>query len=130
MNNGDSTLIRGLRANHFAAILFFFGAAISFLCGFSGWLGFIMLALAAALFFIEGNGFVRRACFTMLLLYVLSLVSWLLFRVILPWGFFKVINWIIQIAVTVFLVFSGFCALNGKRVDIPYLAGFIDSVCK
>lgn len=130
MKNGDSTLIKGLSANIFAAVLFFFGAVVSLLSGFSGWLGLIMLVVAAALFFIEGNGFVRRACFTILLLCVLTVVSWLLFRVILPWGFFKVINWIIHIAVTAFLTFSGLCALNGKHVDIPYLASFIDSVCK
>lgn len=130
MNNGDSTLIKGLKANVFAAILYFFGAAVSLLSGFGGWLGFILLVIAAALFFIEGNPFVRRACFTLLLLNVLTLVSWLLFRVILPWNFFKVINWIIDCAVTVFLIFSGLCALNGKKVDIPFLAGFIDSVCK
>ncbi|MBR5948459.1 MAG: hypothetical protein IKZ82_07430 [Clostridia bacterium] len=130
MNNGESTLIKGLSANILAAILLFFGAAVSFLSGFSGWLGFILLALAAALFFIEGNGFIRRACVVILLLAALTVVSWLLFRVILPWGFFKVIHWIIGIAVTAFLVFSGLCALNGKHVDIPFLAGFIDSICK
>ena len=130
MNNGDSTLIKGLSANIFAAIILFFGAAVSLLSGFSGLLGFLLLALAAVLFFVEGNGFVRRACFTILLLCVLLIVSWLLFRVILPWGFFKVLNWIVRFAVTAFLVFSGLCALNGKHVDIPYLASFIDSVCK
>ncbi len=130
MNNGESTLIKGFGANLFAAVLFFAAGVISFLCGFTGWLGFIMLVIAALLFFIEGNSFVRRACFTIMLLCVLTLVSWLLFRVILPWGFFKVINWIIDAAVTLFLLFSGLCALNGKSVNIPYLANLIDSVCK
>lgn len=130
MNNGRSTLIKSLGADIFAAILFFFAAALSFLSGFSCWFGFILLAIAAVLFFIERNVFVRRVCFTIILLAVLMLVSWLLFRCILHWAFFKVIHWIITVAVTLFLVFGGLCALNGKRVDIPFLAGFVDSVCK
>lgn len=130
MNNRNSTLFKGFSANAFAAILFFLGAAVSLLSGFAGWLGFILLAVAALLFVIERNVFIRRACFTILLLSVLTLASWLLFRKILPWGFFRALNWIVDVAVTLFLVFSGLCALNGKRVDIPFLAGFVDSVCK
>lgn len=130
MNNGESTLIKGFSANIFAAVLFFFGAVVSLLSGFAGWLGFIMLVIAAALFFVEGNAFIRRACFTLMLLYVLTLVSWLLFSVILRGAFFSALNWIIDIVVTLFLVFSGLCALNGKSVDIPFLANFIDYVCK
>ena len=65
-----------------------------------------------------------------MLLCVITIVSWLLFRLILPWKFFHVLNWIIDIFVTLFLVFGGLCALNGKSVSVPFADKFIDSVCK
>lgn len=130
MNHGYSSLFKDFNANVFAAIVFFCGALMTFLSGFWGWLSAIMFALCAVFFFIEKNPFVRRACFIVMLLNVLVIVSWLLFRLILPWKFFAVIYWIIVVGVFCYEVFSGLCATNGKSVKLPFLGDFVDSVCK
>lgn len=130
MNHGYSSIFRDFNANVFAAVIFFCGALFSLLSGFVGWLGALMFGLAVIVFFAEKNPFVKRACFVVMLLCVITIVSWLLFRLILPWKFFHVLNWIIDIFVTLFLVFGGLCALNGKSVSVPFADKFIDSVCK
>ena len=130
MNHGYSSLFKDLTANLFAAIIFFAGALFGLFTGFVGWLAVIGFGIALVLFFLEQNPFVRRACFIVMILQIVALVSWLLFRLILPWKFFAVINWLIDIAIVLYLAFSGLCALNGKNVPLPFADKLIDSVVK
>ena len=130
MNHGYSSIFKSFNANLFAAVIFFCGALFCFLSGFVGWLGALMFGLAVIIFLIEKNPFVRRACFIVMLLCVVTIVSWLLFRIILPWKFFHVLNWIIDVVLVLYLVFGGLCALNGKAVFVPFLNKFVDSICK
>ena len=130
MKNGFSSLFRDMTANLFAAIIFFCGAAFGFVSGFAGWLSAIMFLICAILFFIEKNPFVRRACFIVMLLDVAAIVCWLLFKVILPYKFFSVLNWIIDIVIMLYLVYAGLCALNGKKAEFPIGGKLVDSVCK
>ena len=130
MHNGYSSIFRSFSANIFAAVICLVGAVFAFVCGFVGWIPVIPFVLACVIFLIEKNPFVRRAAFTVMLLSVTLIVSWLLFRLILPWTFFAVIHWIIVVAVTLLLVFCGLCAFNGKAPKLPLLCKLIDPLCK
>lgn len=129
MDNGSSSLFRGFNANLYAMIIYFAGALLSFFGGFSGWFGFILLVIACILFFLEKNSFVRRAFVIVAAAAVIMLLSRLLFVVILDFTFFHVINWIIHIAVLIYLVFCGLCAINGKEAPVPFIGGLIDKIC-
>lgn len=129
MNNGTSSLLKGFSANIYAALVFFVGAILSFFNGFSGWLGTILLVIAFILFLLEKNTFVRRAFVIVAAAMLLMFISWLLFVVILDFPFFHTINWIIDIALLLYLVFCGLCAINGKEAPVPFINDFIEKLC-
>lgn len=130
MHNGYSSIFRDLSANVLAAIIYFVAAAFAFCSIWLGWIGAIIFVVAAFFFLADKNPFVRRAGFNVMLLNVLAVVAWLLFRLILHWKFFLVIDVLILAAIILFLIYSGLCATNGKKVGIPFLGKLIDSVCE
>ena len=83
MNNGKSRLIPPLSANLMAMIAFLLCFIICVTNGFWGWLALITLALTVLFFFIEGNAFVKKCTVQIVLYYAATLLSTLIFYVIL-----------------------------------------------
>lgn len=127
MNNGRSKLIPPFSANIMALIIFIGCSVVCVTTGFWPWLALIMLGLTFVLFLIEGNSFVRKCIVQISLYYVISLLSSLLFFVLLgkiqgaAGKIFKAIDWVIRTLAAVLALISAIKAFGGKLFNAPVI---------
>ena len=136
MNNGKSRLIPPLSANLMAMIAFLLCFIICVTNGFWGWLALITLVLTVLLFFIEGNSFVKKCTIQIVLYYVATLLSTLIFYVLFGrihgavGTVFRVIDWVIRAAVAIFAVISAIQAYSGRLFNAPVIGSLTNKLSK
>ena len=136
MNNGKSRLIPPLSANIMAMIAFLLCFIICVTNGFWGWLALITLALTVLLFFIEGNSFVKKCTIQIVLYYVVTLLSTLIFYVLFGrihgavGTVFRVIDWVIRAVVAIFALISAIQAYSGRFFNAPVIGSLTNRLAK